>query len=124
MTAFATVSDVAARWRPLSDAEEIIAATLLDDASDIIRLRFPDVDDRITAGTLSADSVTRIVATMVKRAMINMDTAGVAQRSQTAGPFAVSDKFTNPTGNLYLTADELLLFEVLPYLRAKQGWLA
>lgn len=120
---FAIAADVASRWRPLSDAESHIADTLADDASDIIRSRFPDVDDRVAAGALTENSMRRIVAAMVKRAMLTGDAAGLESRSQAAGPFSVSDKFSNPSANLYLNADELLLLEG-PKVRSRTAWLA
>lgn len=122
---FADHTDVEARWRPLSETEDAIADQLAIDASDMIRERWADIDDRITAETVSADSVTRVVATMVKRAMINADAEGLESRQQTAGPFSVNDKYANPTGNLYFTANELLVFEPEGYNRKSLvGWLA
>lgn len=121
---FATADDVAARWRTLLPAEETIANTLCVDASDMIRTRWSDVDDRIAAGTLAATSVTRVVANMVKRAMIVGDNEGLESRAETAGPFSHSDKFANPNANLYFTADDLRLFEPEEYAkRAVVGWL-
>ena len=117
---FATFEDVQARWRTLSSDEETVANTLAADASDMIRTRWPDVDARI-----DADSVKRVVANMVKRAMIVGDSVGLESRSQTAGPFGVSDKYANPNANLYFTADDLRLFEPQEYAkRAVVGWLA
>lgn len=124
-TPFATAADAAARWRTLTSAETTIANTLAGDASDMIRTRWPDVDARIASGALSADSVKRVVAYMVKRAMIVGDAEGLESRSQTSGPFGVSDKFVNPNANLYFTADDLRLFEPQEYAkRAVVGWLA
>lgn len=110
-TPFATASDVEARWRTLTSEEETVAETLCADASDMIRSRWPDVDDRIAVGTLSADSLLRVVANMVKRAMINAGTEGVESRQQTAGPFGVNDKFANPDANLYFNAEDLRLLD-------------
>ena len=122
---FATYEDVQARWRTLTSDEETVANTLAVDASDMIRTRWPDVDARITSGALDADSAKRVVANMVKRAMIVGDNVGLESRSQTAGPFGVSDKYANPTANLYFTADDLRLFEPQEYeKRAYVGWLA
>lgn len=122
---FATFEDVQARWRTLSSDEETVANTLAADASDMIRTRWADVDARITSGALDADSVKRVVANMVKRAMIVGDSVGLESRSQTAGPFGVSDKYANPNANLYFTADDLRLFEPQEYAkRAVVGWLA
>lgn len=108
-TPFATASDVAARWRTLTSEESARASVLAEDASDMIRARWPDVDDRVTAGTLSALSLTRVTANMVKRAMIVGDSEGLESRSEAAGPFNYSDKFANPNANLYFTAEDVRL---------------
>lgn len=125
MADFATWTDVQARWRPLTAAEQTVATTLLADVSDMIRSRFRDVDARIASGSLTAASAKRIAATAVKRAMIASDAEGLESRAQTAGPFSVSDKFTNPNGNLYLTAEDIrLLGGEYSAATARVGWLA
>lgn len=107
MTAFATHADLAARWRPLSTAEQAQATVLLGDASAIVRAEIPTVDARILAATLDADLVKMVVCGMVKRAMIAADIGdGVSAQQQTAGPFAQSQTFLNPMGNLYLTKQD------------------
>lgn len=122
---FATHTDVEARWRPLSAAEDAVADLLAQDASDMIRERWADIDQRITSGAIAADTLTRIVAQMVKRAMINGDSEGLESRAQTAGPFSVSDKFSNPNGNLYLSAADITLLDGLGWTsRSRVGWLA
>lgn len=122
---FATSEDVAARWRTLSDAEVGVADILSIDASAMIRERWADVDSRIASGDLLLSSVTRVVASMVKRSMLAGDTAGIESRAQTAGPFSVNDKFSNPTGNLYFTAAEISLFDPEDSRRTVyQAWLA
>lgn len=69
MADLATASDIAAQWRALSSDEEVRAAALLARASAIIRARFPDVDDRITAGSLDAELVGGVAVDMVVRRM-------------------------------------------------------
>ena len=108
-TPFATATDVAARWRTLTSEETDRANVLAADASDMIRSRWPDVDERVAAGTLSELSLTRVVANMVKRAMIVGNNEGLESHSEGAGPFNYSDKFTNPNANLYFTAEDVRL---------------
>ena len=108
-TPFATATDVAARWRTLTSQETDRANVLAADASDMIRSRWPDVDERVAAGTLSELSLTRVVANMVKRAMIVGNNEGLESHSEGAGPFNYSDKFTNPNANLYFTAEDVRL---------------
>lgn len=124
MSAFATVLDVAARWRPLSSAEEAIVLTLLDDASDIVRVRYPSIDADLASGVVSSATTTRIVAGMVRRAMINRDTEGITQGSEMVGPFQRSASYANPNGNLYLSNDDLLALDPAGYGgRVTMGWL-
>ncbi|WP_051179725.1 Gp19/Gp15/Gp42 family protein [Nocardia concava] len=105
MAAFATYTDLAAYWRPLTPEEQAKATTLLDYAASIIRAEWPDIDARITAGF--DPKLPKLVSlAMVKRAMLASNAEGVSATSQTAGPYAQSQTFTNPTGNLYLTASE------------------
>lgn len=116
-------ADVEALWRPLSDDEATVATRLLRIASRIVRTRYPDVDDRIAAATLAAEDVADVVAMMVKRAMQAPAADGVESASWTAGPFGTNTKYSNPDGNLYMTAEEKLLFgEGVPQVRV--GWLA
>lgn len=110
-TAFATPDDVVARWRPLSEAEMSVVDTLLDDASNMIRDRWPDVDERIAAETLREASVTRAVSGMVKRALLNSGAEGVASQAQGAGPFSVNTTYSNPNGNLFFSAEDVRLFD-------------
>lgn len=117
-TPFAFWGDVEARWRTLTTAERVVADTLAQDASDMIRDRWSDVDARIAAGSLRASSLTRIVAGMVKRALNVGDAEGLESRSQAAGPFQVSDKFTNPNANLFLQAADVRVLDGKPGGRA------
>jgi Phage protein Gp19/Gp15/Gp42 len=109
---FATSAELSARWRPLTQLETQTADVLLDDASQMIRERFPDVDIRIEAETLSRKTVSRIVCAMVKRAMIGGGGESVSSQGQTAGPFGITQSFANPMGNLYLGKDDLIALGV------------
>jgi hypothetical protein len=108
---FATADDVAARWRPLSSDEQDRADLLASDASALIRARYADVDARVASGDLDGQTVTIVVAGMVRRAMIGAAAGdGVTQSSETVGPFSHSQSYANPMGNLFLTAaDDLLI---------------
>jgi hypothetical protein len=107
---FATATDVANRWRPLTDAEYAVAATLVSDASALIRQRFPGIDAQVTGGTVDPDILTMVVAGMVKRALIAPDD-GVSQESETTGPYSHSQSFANPMRNVFITAAELVLIQ-------------
>jgi len=100
MTAFAEVSDLEARWRPLSTAEQATAGALLDDASVIIRAEVAGADE-------IAPEITRLVAcAMVKRAMVTSNVEGFSQVQNTAGPFQHGGTLANPMGNLYLSKQD------------------
>lgn len=111
MVDFASVDDVSTLLgRPLTDAEVPGAMVRLRRASRIIRTRWSDVDARLEASTLDAEDVADVVAAMVARS-IQRPADGVQQYQQTTGPFAVSATYSNPDGNLYVTAEEARLFE-------------
>ena len=121
----ATTADVEALWRTLSESETTVAESLIRVASRVIRARYGDVDDRILAGTLDAQDVADIVAAMVKRAMLSPAADGVESYAHGAGPFSENTKYSNPDGNVYLTAEERLLFEPVGFgSRAVRRWLA
>lgn len=102
---FATASDLASRWRPLSTAETSLADVLLADASQLIL----DEDHRGVLADLvdpPSSTVVRIVCAMTKRAMLAGDRGGAEQTQQSAGPFSVATTYSNPAGDLYLTSAE------------------
>lgn len=102
MTAFATAADVVGRWRPLTAAEEAQAEVLLDDASDLIRFRVPDVDARIAAGDLPATIAKQVAVAMVKRVMKNPN--GLI--SEQIDDYSYRRADGGPNGELELTDDE------------------
>lgn len=107
---YATAADLEARWRPLSDVERVRADTLLGDASRRVRRRFPSTDARIASGALDVLEVVDVVAGMVKRVMlVGAEAESVSQQSQSAGPFSLSQTYTNPMGDMYFTANDLAL---------------
>lgn len=108
MVAFAEVSDLEARWRPLSTEERARAAVLLEDASSMLRVELPEIDARLDAvpPTLDAGIPRMIVCKMVQRAMQSGGDGAVSAVQQTAGPFSQSTSYANPQGDLYLTKAE------------------
>jgi hypothetical protein len=67
MAPFADASDVEAIWRPLSDLDRVMVLARIDSASRMVREQVPDVDSRIAAGSLDADTVRDVVVGMVER---------------------------------------------------------
>ena len=101
--AYATASDLALRWRPLSDSETDIANTLLGDASAIIGAALLGAPD-----PSSAPDVFKIVAcNMVRRAMEAHGDALGFQPEEMVSP-AVWTEIT-PAGSLRLYDSELVL---------------
>lgn len=80
MAPLAETFDIEARWRPLTDAEQQIAPTLIDDASANVRAQAPGVDDRIADGSLDPMLVAGVVARMVIRVLRNPTGAVSRQR--------------------------------------------
>lgn len=99
---FATATDLADRWRPLSTDEIITASVLLADASDMVRESFPDVEARLAAGTLLPSTLTRIVTGMVKRVMSNVD----GKREESIDDYRYVRDVEVASGYLFLSAHD------------------
>lgn len=103
---FATVEDVKSRWLtgtvPATDAQ---ITTLIADAEDIILGEFPTLEADVTAGTVPATRIKRVVARMIHRVLRNPE--GVRSVQESTGPFSGSTTYggDNP-GELYLTDDD------------------
>lgn len=107
---FAEVSDVEARWRTLSTAEQSRADVLLEDASAILdRLVKVDVDDGRQASLLKTTCCNMVIRAM---SATESDSYGATQMSMTAGPYSQSWTYGNPTGDLYLTRLEKKLLGI------------
>lgn len=107
---YATVTDLEARWRPLSTAEKDRASVLLEDAATRIDAAAPLGDD---PAPIELSMREMISCEMVKRAMASGTGQAVTQESQTAGPFNAQWTFSNPTGDLYLLRAERQLLGVV-----------
>lgn len=108
--AYATITDLQARWPGLPDGSHPRATELLGDAAVRIDAEAPPPAPplELTEHELRARLI--VSCGMVERAMKSDGTAGVTQESRTQGPFSSSFTFANPTGDLYLTkADRKLL---------------
>jgi len=119
VAAFATHEELAARWRPLTSAEQDRATVLLEDASAEIRELVRDIDARIAdfdpeeATGLNPVVVKRVTCQMVKRVLTGgVDREGITQYQEGTGPFSEGVTFSNPNGDLYLTKNERKLLGV------------
>lgn len=85
------------------------AEQLFDEAAVWLRAWFPNVDDRIAAGALT-DEPALVSRNMVKRALRSGDFEGVKQSqvTQSLGSISATEsrQYSNPDGNLYVTAQE------------------
>jgi hypothetical protein len=107
---FAVTADVARLWRPLTNAENALADALLIFASNMVRARIPTVDERIADARVSRALVRDVVASMVKRVLINPE----GWKSQTVGPFTGQADPNAAAGYLYLTDAEAALLQPKP----------
>lgn len=107
MTSPVSTTAIETRWRPLTEAEAIVAATLLDDAWSLLLRRDSSIDTRWTDDTLDHQLVAQVLAAMVIRVMRNPDQH--RSRQETVGPFGQS--FTLSQGDdenrLIVTVEEL-----------------
>ena len=108
--AYAAVSDIEARWRDLTTAEETQAAVLIDDASAMLD-ELVDVDPN---DTNQAYLLKTVCCSMVIRAMSASESGlvGVTTQSMTAGVYSQSSTYENPAGDMYLTRMEKRLLGV------------
>ena len=102
--AYATVDDLAARWRTLTEDEEERAAVLLDDAAAML-------DALVNVDPSDADQAYLLMVVscnMVERAMLAAENGalGVTQQSMSADIYTQSWTFSNPSGDMYLTRNE------------------
>lgn len=104
---FATADDLAVLWRPLGAEEQLRADNLLQVASDVIRAAIPDVDARLTCGTLPLDITKWVACQMTRRVMASPAGAPpLTQQQQSVGSVSAGFTFANPTGDMYLTRSE------------------
>lgn len=103
----ATIGEYTDLFGALSATRQTTAKALLRRASQLVRDRWPDIDDRIAAGTTPANSVAMAVLNMVARVMRNPQ----GLRAETTGPFSRTYDATASSGWLALTADDIALID-------------
>jgi hypothetical protein len=90
MADLAQIEAVVKAWRPLTSVELPRVTYYLGSASRKIRRRWRDVDDRIAAGTLTADDVSDVVVQMVLGAVDVGPIRGAKSFSEGVGPMSRS----------------------------------
>lgn len=72
--AYAELADVQARYHlPIDSSMEPLVLARLQDAEDKIRIRIPDLDERVDQGTIAKNTVVRVTADAVIRLVRNPD---------------------------------------------------
>jgi hypothetical protein len=99
----ATIADIEARWRPLSDQETTNANAFLGDAWALLLSRRPNLEDDIAAGTVTSANVIRVVCAMVLRILKNPD----AWDQETIDDWSGRRNALTADGILRVTPDEL-----------------
>ena len=108
--AFATSDDLTERWRAIESDEAYMAEALLEDAGLMLR-QYVTVDE---TDTQQADVLKMVSCNMVKRAMVASSSSafGVDQTTANMGPFSQTMHFSNPSGDLYISAAEKALLGI------------
>lgn len=106
MSAFATVGDLEARFRPLTPSEVPKAEALLADAEMLVKSEVAAANKSVE--DIDADLLKAVTCFVAKRGW-GPDSAplsGVSSYTETTGPFSTQMSFANPSGDLYLTKAE------------------
>lgn len=77
----ATTADIEARWRPLTEAEAIIAATRLEDAWRKLKRNVSGIETRMAADEDLEADVVRVLADAVIRLLRSAQTDGLKRRT-------------------------------------------
>ena len=109
---FATVADITALWRPLSEAEKERAEALLPVVSDSLRQEAikvgKDLDQMLADGEVLENVLRSVVVDVVARTlMTSTDSEPMTQFSESALGYSASGTFLVPGGGLFIKASEL-----------------
>ena len=111
-TAFATVDDLTALWRPMTAEEQVRAAVLLEVVSASLRAEADRVGrdlDKMVEENYNLEQVAKSVTVdiVARTLMTSTDQEPMTQLSQTAGPFSATAQFLVPGGGLFIKRSEL-----------------
>jgi hypothetical protein len=104
--------DVAAGWRPLTEAEVIAATGLITEAQIILGATITDLDSK------SGDLVKLVIAKMVRRVLKNPEGFRIKDMGIDDYREGGTVDSSLSTGELYVAAEELLWLGVRPVGRA------
>lgn len=109
---FATVADITALWRPLSEEEKERAEALLPVVSDSLRQEAikvgKDLDQMLADGEVLENVLRSVVVDVVARTlMTSTDSEPMTQFSESALGYSASGTFLVPGGGLFIKTSEL-----------------
>ena len=112
MTPFATTTDMAELWRPMSPAEQERAEKLLEVISDSLRYEAvkvgKDLDTMIELTPILANVVKSVTVDVAARTlMTSTDGEPLSQMSESALGYFVSGTYLVPGGGLFIKKSEL-----------------
>jgi hypothetical protein len=111
--AYASASDVTARWaRTPTDEETTLIDVRLEDAERLIRRRIPDLDAQVSAGDVAEDDVIQVEAEAVLRLVRNPE----GYMSESDGNYTYMLRNDIATGRLEILSEE---WEILGIRRAR-----
>lgn len=103
--ALATSTDVSVRWaRELTPEEEALVNLRLEEVERMVRRRIPDLDQRITAGTVLEADVVQVEADAVLRLVRNPE--GYLSETDGNYTYTLQRSDDGPAGRLALTPEE------------------
>ena len=105
MPSLVIVSDLEARWRPLTVAETVVATVMINDAMTLLTVRRPTLLADVTAGLVTQESVVFVVSAMVLRVLKNPE----SKRQESIDDYAWTRDTAVSSGALYVSDDELSL---------------
>lgn len=123
MSAYATIADITALFRPLTPAETEKAEALLDVVSARLNIEAKKVNKDLTAMVATDEDLAEVAKSVtvdiVARAlMTSTDQEPMTQYSQSALGYSVSGSFLVPGGGIFIKNAEL---RALGLLRPKYG---
>lgn len=109
---FATVAEITALWRSLSEAEKERAEALLPVVSDSLRQEAmkvgKDLDQMLADGEVLENVLKSVVVDVVARTlMTSTDSEPMTQFSESALGYSASGTFLVPGGGLFIKSSEL-----------------
>lgn len=113
MENFATINDVIALWRPLTENETAQVEILLQMVSNCLRVEADkvgkDLDAMIADNAILADVAKSVTIDVVRRYINDnsSDSVSMSQMSESAGGYSVSGTFLVAGGGLFIKKSEL-----------------